>query len=238
MATRGSLELHEGEFRQAAPLPCVEPTGFGGQSHQSQDSWHRGTYAPALGPVPQPGQGQNQTASGPGSVHTCQNTFKGSDLQGGPLQGTVCPVPPGWASNKKTGIVDTSRQTMGASCPMTPGKGEPQHTPTKVRTEVWGLLRPTAQAAAGRQRAHSKQVGGFIVTAEKGRAKTWPMRRDAGLGGGRLHGLPTAARSQRVHATHKHFPLQKVSTRRMPSGHTGLLPWACWGSHPQLDSMP
>lgn len=82
MATRGSLGLQEGgKSGSAFPLRGAHSFQVTYSPEPRQLTPAPGRPAPlpsALSPTP--GQGQNQTASGPASIRPCQHTFKGSGL--------------------------------------------------------------------------------------------------------------------------------------------------------------
>lgn len=89
--------------------------------------------APALGPVPHTRARPKPDSKWPWVHPPMPGHLQGVRPAASPASGDG--VPPSLASNKKQ-VSNTSGQTMGASCPMTPGEGEPHHTPTKVRMKV------------------------------------------------------------------------------------------------------
>ena len=82
-----------------------------------------------------PQQGQNWKASGPGSIHPHKDIFKGPEPTytctrpaKRPALGDREPSAPQLGNKQETGMVVISRQTVGASCPATPGEGAPPQT--------------------------------------------------------------------------------------------------------------
>lgn len=67
----------------------------------------------------------------------------------------------------RKGVVVISEQTVGTSCPTTPGEGGPSD-PLHMGRQKYSIT--------------LKHMGSFNVTTEKGRARTYPIRCWAGKG--------------------------------------------------------